>query len=100
MSNVNTTVGTLSSPIRWGEKHSQAPLAGLDRSSQKKTGGEDGGRRRQFGNLAMEAEKASICSLFQIAPTPGPLSPSCRCHRHCSLTGPGRRQICGFLCSS
>jgi hypothetical protein len=41
MSNVSTTVATLSrpigiaKPIRWGEKHSQAPLVGLDRSSQK-----------------------------------------------------------------
>jgi hypothetical protein len=41
MSNLSTTVATLSRPIglakpmRWGEKHSQAPLAGLDRSSQK-----------------------------------------------------------------
>jgi hypothetical protein len=41
MSNASTTVMTLSrpigiaKPIRWGEKLSQAPLAGLTRSSQK-----------------------------------------------------------------
>jgi hypothetical protein len=41
MSNASTTVATLSrpigiaKPIRLGEKHSQAPLAGLNRSSQK-----------------------------------------------------------------
>jgi hypothetical protein len=41
ISNASTTVATLSRPIgiakliRWGEKHSQAPLAGLSRSYQK-----------------------------------------------------------------
>jgi hypothetical protein len=41
MSNASTIVATLSrpigiaKPIRWGEKHSQANLAGLNRSSQK-----------------------------------------------------------------
>jgi hypothetical protein len=37
MSNVSTTVATFSrsmgivKPTRWGEKHSQVPLAGIDR---------------------------------------------------------------------
>jgi hypothetical protein len=41
MSNVSTTVATFSrlmgivKPTRWGEKHSQAPLAGIDRSSMR-----------------------------------------------------------------
>jgi hypothetical protein len=41
MSNVSTTVATLSRPMgivkptRWGEKHSQAPLAGINRSSKR-----------------------------------------------------------------
>jgi hypothetical protein len=60
-------------------------------------GGEDGGR---LGNLAMEAEKASICSFFQVAFTPSPSSPSCRGRPRCSLTCPGCRQVCGFSCSS
>jgi hypothetical protein len=41
MSNVSTTVATLShpmgiaKPMRWGEKHSQAPLRGIDRLCQR-----------------------------------------------------------------
>jgi hypothetical protein len=41
MSNVSNTVATFSRPMgivkptRWGEKHSQAPLAGIDRSSKR-----------------------------------------------------------------
>jgi hypothetical protein len=41
MSNVSATVATFSSPMgivkptRWGEKHFQAPLAGIDRLSKR-----------------------------------------------------------------
>jgi hypothetical protein len=48
----------------------------------------------------MEAEKASICSSFQVTLTQSPSSPYRRSHPHCSLTCPGCRQVCGFLCSS
>jgi hypothetical protein len=61
------------------------------------TGGEDGGR---LGDLAMEAEKASICSFFQVTFTKSPLSPYRRGRPHFSPTCPGCRQVCGFLCSS
>jgi hypothetical protein len=106
MSNVSTTVATLSrpmgiaKPMRWEEKHSQAPLAGIDRSSPEATGGEDGGQRGRLGYLVMEAKKASICSFFQVTFTPSPLSPYRRGRPHCSPTCPGCRQVCNFSCSS
>jgi hypothetical protein len=64
------------------------------------TGEEDGGQQGRFGDLAMEAEKTCVSSLFQVALMLSPLSSSCRGCPHRGPTGPCRHQVCSLSRSS